>query len=113
MSTIEKISKLDNEFINIDNQTIIDSELVMFLEFENSRNALIVQLEEEFKNSFYSDKEKEIIIKKLKASTHKVITKFNSIKSVIKQNNFKTQQFKNAYQYIPKVEGSFFIDKSI
>lgn len=113
MSTIDKILNLDNDFINTDNQVIIDKELILFQKFEKSRNTLIKQLEEQFKGNIYSDKEKEEIIIKLKISTHKVATKFNEIKSKIKQNNLKTQQFKNAYQYRPIIEGSFFIDKSV
>lgn len=113
MNTIDKILKLDNDFIKTDNQIIIDNELVMFQEFGNARDKFMEQLEYEFKNTFYSDKEKEEIIIKLKTSTHKVIDKFNSIKAVIKQNNLKTQRFKSAYQYIPTIEGSFFIDKSV
>ena len=110
---IQELLKLDNEFILISNQNVIDEETSLLESFSDRRDSLIKSIELEFSSNNYTVEEKEKAYKEIENSTLEVNKKFRELQSQIKKYLVKNFQAKNAYQSEPIVEGSFFIDKLI
>lgn len=112
---INYLFELDDKFLNLDNDFIIDNDLEILSSFMDERVQLIQSINSALGSGVKLDKESaEYFINKVNEHTSLLTTKTLSIQALVKSRIITTNKFKSAHLYFHNNQSNpIFIDKTI